>query len=144
MVASRNTAAVRGSPTGRPTPWGTLCPPPTRPRESPVVGRNQCSLMLIVYSFSLVLAVEDRLVEAVGEERLDVELLGQQPGVDEGVGHLLLGGEDLVVEGDGRGDPSVHGAAGHLDGQPGLLGPHLRPLSRWVLLHTLASASRPT
>ena len=47
MSASRKWLAVPTPSTGRPTPCGTLCPPPTRPRPSPVVGRNQCSLMLM-------------------------------------------------------------------------------------------------
>ena len=48
MSASRKWLAVPRPSTGRPMPCGTLWPPPTRPRASPVVGRNQCSLMLML------------------------------------------------------------------------------------------------
>ncbi len=47
MSASRKTFAVPSPSVGRPMPCGTLWPPPTRLRASPVVGRNQCSLMLM-------------------------------------------------------------------------------------------------
>src|SRR6476659_10386463 len=94
MSASRKWFAVPGPSTGRPTPCGTLCPPPTSPRASPVVGRNQCSLMLMRCSSG----VRDGRVEAVGEEVADVELAGQQLVGDERVGHFLLGPDDVGAD----------------------------------------------
>src|SRR6476620_12087530 len=100
MSASRKWLAVPSPSTGRPTPCGTLCPPPTSPRASPVVGRNQCSLMLMRCSSG----VRDGRVEAVGEEVGDVEPAGQQLVGAERVGHLLLGGRHLGADLGGLGD----------------------------------------
>src|ERR1700744_6492909 len=98
-------AAWAGAPgTGKPSgPIGTLCPRPTMDRPSPDVGRNQWNFRLTTNLLRAGRARRGRrarhgVVELAGHVVGDLHVGRDLPGLVEGVGQLLLGGDHRVVD----------------------------------------------
>ena len=130
MSGSRNTLAVPSAVGRAADALRDAVAAADEASASPVVGRNQCSLMLMANSFSSVsLRSRDRAVEVVGEERARRRTRSGSSPASTNASAISCSESVTSVADRGRlRRTTVDRAARHVGRQPGLLRPDLRPL----------------